>query len=84
MIWRSSPRLRDAFHPQSILAWGMNDRMLPVENGAPLRLRVERQRGYKQAKYVMGIEAVGSLAPFGQGRGGYWEDAINYEWYAGL
>ena len=74
----------DAFHPQTILAWGMNDRMLPVENGAPLRLRVERQLGYKQAKYVMGIEAVGSLAPFGKGRGGYWEDAINYEWYAGL
>lgn len=74
----------DAFHPQTILAWALNDQMLPIENGAPLRLRVERQLGYKQAKYVMGIEAVGSLAKFGQGKGGYWEDAIDYEWYAGL
>lgn len=74
----------DAFHPQTILAWGMNDQMLPVENGAPLRLRVERQLGYKQAKYVMGVEAVGSLAHIGKGKGGYWEDEIDYEWYAGL
>jgi DMSO/TMAO reductase YedYZ molybdopterin-dependent catalytic subunit len=76
--------LIDAFHPQTILAWGMNDKMLPVENGAPLRLRVERQLGYKQAKYVMGVEAVADLAHIGGGRGGYWEDAIGYEWYAGI
>jgi DMSO/TMAO reductase YedYZ molybdopterin-dependent catalytic subunit len=55
-----------------------------VANGAPLRLRVERQLGYKHAKYVMGVEAVDSLQRFGQGRGGYWEDQINYEWYAGI
>ena len=44
--------LIDAFHPQTILAWGMNGHLLPVPNGAPLRLRVERQLGYKHAKYV--------------------------------
>ncbi len=76
--------LIDAHHPQSILAWGMNDAMLPVGNGAPLRLRVERQLGYKQAKYVMRAEAVESLAPIGKGKGGFWEDYINYEWYAGI
>ena len=54
--------LVDAFHPQTILAWGMNGHLLPVANGAPLRLRVERQLGYKQAKYVQRIEAVDSLS----------------------
>jgi DMSO/TMAO reductase YedYZ molybdopterin-dependent catalytic subunit len=76
--------LVDGFHAQTILAWGLNDQTLPVANGAPLRLRVERQLGYKHAKYVMRVEAVNSLRDFGQGRGGYWEDQINYEWYAGI
>jgi DMSO/TMAO reductase YedYZ molybdopterin-dependent catalytic subunit len=74
----------DAFHPQTILAWGMNGRALPVAHGAPLRLRVERQLGYKQAKYVMAIEAVDSLKKIGRGQGGYWEDVLDYEWYAGI
>ena len=76
--------LIDAFHPQTILAWGMNGRLLPVGHGAPLRLRVERQLGYKHAKYVMRIEAVESLASVYGGRGGYWEDSNDYEWYAGI
>ena len=76
--------LIDGFHPQTILAWGLNDATLPVGNGAPLRLRVERQLGYKQAKYVMRVEAVDSLAHIGQGKGGFWEDSIDYEWYAGI
>ncbi|WP_277981398.1 molybdopterin-binding protein [Sphingomonas phyllosphaerae] len=76
--------LVDAYHPQTILAWGMNDQLLPVGHGAPLRLRVERQLGYKQAKYVMRVEAVDSLARFGAGKGGYWEDSSDYQWYAGI
>jgi DMSO/TMAO reductase YedYZ molybdopterin-dependent catalytic subunit len=76
--------LIDAYHPQTILAWAMNDRLLPVGHGAPLRLRVERQLGYKQAKYVMRVELVDDLAGIGQGKGGYWEDRIGYEWYAGI
>jgi DMSO/TMAO reductase YedYZ molybdopterin-dependent catalytic subunit len=75
--------LEDAFHPQTILAYEMNDRPLPVAHGAPLRLRVERQLGYKMAKYVMKIEAVESFAHIAMGRGGYWEDR-GYEWYAGI
>ena len=74
----------DAAHPQTMLAWALNDQYLPVANGAPLRLRVERQLGYKQAKYVQRIEAVASLAGVGGGNGGYWEDAAGYEWYAGI
>ncbi|HYD13556.1 MAG TPA: molybdopterin-dependent oxidoreductase [Allosphingosinicella sp.] len=76
--------LIDAFHPQTILAWGMNDRMLPIPNGAPLRLRVERQLGYKHAKYVARIEARATLAGLYGGQGGYWEDSNDYEWYAGI
>ena len=76
--------LIDAFHPQTILAWSMNDTVLPVRHGAPLRLRVERQLGYKQAKYVMRVEATDDLKKFYGGNGGYWEDAHDYDWYAGI
>jgi DMSO/TMAO reductase YedYZ molybdopterin-dependent catalytic subunit len=76
--------LIDAFHPQTLLAWAMNGRLLEVGHGAPLRLRVERQLGYKQAKFVMRVEAVASLAGIGLGKGGYWEDRSGYQWYAGI
>jgi len=76
--------LIDAFHPQTILAWAMNRRNLPVGHGAPLRLRVERQLGYKHAKFIRRIEAVDSLAGIGRGKGGFWEDIADYEWYAGI
>lgn len=76
--------LIDAFHPQTILAWGMNDALLGIPHGAPLRLRVERQLGYKHAKYVERIQAVSSLAALYGGKGGYWEDSNDYEWYAGI
>jgi DMSO/TMAO reductase YedYZ molybdopterin-dependent catalytic subunit len=75
--------LIDAFHPQSILAYEMNYAPLKVEHGAPLRLRLERQLGYKMAKYVMRIEAIESFAGLVGGRGGFWEDR-GYEWYAGV
>jgi len=75
--------LTDAYHPQTILAYDLNGKALPVSNGAPLRLRVERQLGYKQAKYVMRIEVRDTLAGIGEGGGGYWEDR-GYEWYAGI
>ena len=75
--------LVDAYHPQTILAYDMNDRPLPVANGAPVRLRVERQLGYKHAKYVMRLEAVADFAHIGRGKGGFWEDR-GYEWYAGI
>jgi DMSO/TMAO reductase YedYZ molybdopterin-dependent catalytic subunit len=75
--------LIDAFHPQTILAYELNGKPLPVANGAPLRLRVERQLGYKHAKYVMRIEAVRDLNHISGGKGGFWEDR-GYEWYAGV
>ena len=76
--------LIDAFHPQTLLAWRMNDAPLTVGHGAPIRLRVERQLGYKQAKYVMRIEARNTLAGLYGGKGGYWEDGRGYQWYAGI
>ena len=75
--------LVDAVHPQTILAYEMNDQTLAVAHGAPLRLRVERQLGYKMAKYVMRIEAVDEIATIRGGQGGFWED-LGYEWYAGI
>jgi DMSO/TMAO reductase YedYZ molybdopterin-dependent catalytic subunit len=75
--------LVDAFHPQTILAHAMNGAALPLAHGAPLRLRVERQLGYKMAKYVTRIEVVESFAGIRGGRGGYWEDE-GYQWYAGI
>ena len=73
----------DAYHPQTILAYGLNGAALPVMNGAPLRLRVERQLGYKHAKYISRIELVESFDTIEGGKGGYWEDR-GYQWYAGI
>ena len=75
--------MEDAYHPQTRLAYALNGETLPIRNGAPIRLRVERQLGYKQAKYVMRIELVESFAHIAGGRGGYWEDN-GYEWFAGI
>jgi DMSO/TMAO reductase YedYZ molybdopterin-dependent catalytic subunit len=75
--------MEDAFHPQTILAYELNGKPLPVANGAPLRLRLERQLGYKMAKYVIRIELVEDFSRIAGGKGGYWEDQ-GYEWYAGI
>lgn len=76
--------MADALHPQTILAWRMNGQPLPLAHGAPLRLRVERQLGYKHAKYVMRVELRASLSGLYGGKGGYWEDSHGYQWYAGI
>lgn len=76
--------LDDAAHPQTIIAHQLNGEPLPVLNGAPLRLRLERQLGYKHAKYLTGVEAVASLDDINGGHGGYWEDVAGYQWYAGI
>lgn len=75
--------LFDAFHAQTILAYAMNNAPLPVAHGAPLRLRAERHLGFKQAKYVMRLEAVADYGQIGRGKGGFWEDR-GYDWYAGI
>jgi DMSO/TMAO reductase YedYZ molybdopterin-dependent catalytic subunit len=82
-LYYESIDLDDAFHEQTILAWELNGKPLPVENGAPLRARIERQLGYKQPKYLHRIELVTSFADMAGGRGGYWEDQ-GYTWYGGI
>jgi DMSO/TMAO reductase YedYZ molybdopterin-dependent catalytic subunit len=73
----------DAYHVQTLVAYELNDQPLPVNNGAPLRMRIERQLGYKHAKYLTRIELVDSFTKIRDGNGGYWEDQ-GYEWYAGI
>jgi DMSO/TMAO reductase YedYZ molybdopterin-dependent catalytic subunit len=82
-LYYESVDMDDALHPQTLLAYDLNDKPLPIENGAPIRLRVERQLGYKHAKYVMRVELVESFATIAGGKGGYWEDQ-GYQWYAGI
>jgi DMSO/TMAO reductase YedYZ molybdopterin-dependent catalytic subunit len=75
--------LADALHPQTLMAYSLNGRPLDIAHGAPLRLRVERQLGYKHAKYVEHIQITDDFSKIAGGRGGYWEDR-GYEWYAGI
>ena len=82
-LYYESCDLIDARHPQTILAYGLNGQSLPVANGAPVRVRVERALGYKQPKYVHTIRLVDSFSAFGSGKGGFWEDR-GYDWFAGI
>jgi len=75
--------LSEAAHPQTILAHRLNGAPLDVAHGAPVRLRAERQLGYKQPKYLERIVLTDSLAGIGGGKGGYWEDQ-GYTWYGGI
>jgi len=78
-----SLNLHQARHPQALLAVALNDRPLDADHGAPVRLRVPTQLGYKSAKWIKRIEVAGSFANLYSGKGGYWEDQ-GYEWYAGI
>jgi DMSO/TMAO reductase YedYZ molybdopterin-dependent catalytic subunit len=75
--------LLDAYHPQTIAAYSLNGAPVPIANGAPVRMRIERKLGYKQPKYLHTIEVVDGYAGFGRGKGGYWED-LGYDWYGGI
>jgi DMSO/TMAO reductase YedYZ molybdopterin-dependent catalytic subunit len=81
--WWDSLDMADALHSQTLLAYGMNGTYLPVPHGAPVRLRVERQLGYKHLKYLSTITVTDSAAEWGKGKGS--EGAENgYSWYAGI
>ncbi|HTU80797.1 MAG TPA: molybdopterin-dependent oxidoreductase [Candidatus Acidoferrales bacterium] len=82
-LYYESLDMHQARHPQALLATRLNDAPLDPEHGAPVRLRVPTQLGYKSAKWVGRIEVVGSFANIAGGHGGYWEDQ-GYEWYAGI
>ncbi len=82
-LYYESLDLHQARHPQALLALRLNDAALDPDHGAPVRLRVPTQLGYKSAKWIARIEVVGSFATIAGGNGGYWEDQ-GYEWYAGI
>jgi DMSO/TMAO reductase YedYZ molybdopterin-dependent catalytic subunit len=75
--------MSDAFHPQTLLAYGMNGQELPAPHGAPLRLRVPRQLGYKSVKYLARITVTDTLKNIGRGLGSI-SPEIGYSWYAGI
>ena len=81
--WWDSLDMFDALHPQTLLAYGMNGGDLPVRHGAPVRLRVERQLGYKNLKYVSRIELTDSLKDIEDGTGAVGA-SYGYSWYAGI
>lgn len=64
--------------PQALLAMEMNGAPLPIEHGAPLRLRLENQLGYKMVKWIEAVEFVDDIADIGMGQGGYREDQLYY------
>jgi len=75
--------MADAWHPQTLLAYGMNGGDLPTGNGAPVRLRVARQLGYKSLKFLTRIVVVDSVKNIGKGLGGS-NSEDGFGWYAGI
>ncbi|MCS6761481.1 MAG: molybdopterin-dependent oxidoreductase [Candidatus Devosia symbiotica] len=74
ILYYESSDLVDADRPQTLLSYGLNNKILLVRNGAPVRLRIEWAWGYKQPKYLHTIEPVDDLSSFGKGKSGYWPD----------
>jgi DMSO/TMAO reductase YedYZ molybdopterin-dependent catalytic subunit len=81
--WWESIDMADALHPQTILACGMNGGELPVAFGGPVRLRIPRQLGYKNVKYIVRLTVTDSLKKFGKGLGSS-SPEDGYAWYAGI
>ena len=81
--WYESIDMFEVAHPQTILAYRLNGEELPMGNGAPVRLRLERQCGYKNVKFLKSIELVDSVAGYGKGAGGISAD-YGFHWFAGV
>ena len=81
--WWDSIDMDDALHPQTLVAYGLNGGALPVGNGGPLRMRVPRQLGYKNVKYITRMTVTDNLKQFGKGLGAAAPEA-GYSWYAGI
>ena len=75
--------LPDAYHSQTFLAYDLNGKDLPPDHGAPLRVRVARQLGYKSVKYLYKLTLVDSMKNVGDGRGSA-APSYGYSWYAGI
>jgi DMSO/TMAO reductase YedYZ molybdopterin-dependent catalytic subunit len=75
--------MSDVWHSQTLLAYNMNGQDLPVDHGAPLRLKVPRQLGYKSVKYLARITVTDTLKNIGKGLGSSSPEG-GYSWYAGI
>ena len=73
----------DAWHPQTLLAYSMNGQDLPKRHGAPLRVRVPRQLGFKSKKYLTRITITDTVKNIGSGQGSSSPDK-GYSWYGGI
>lgn len=73
-----------AYHEQTLLAYEMNGGPLPIRHGAPLRLRLETQVGFKMAKWIERIEFVDDHSQIGEGMGGWREDNVFYDRDVGI
>ncbi len=71
--------LETARQPQTILAYEMNGEPLPIPHGAPLRLRIENELGFKMVKFLRRIEAVADYNHIGDGMGGIREDMQHFD-----
>jgi DMSO/TMAO reductase YedYZ molybdopterin-dependent catalytic subunit len=81
--WWESIDMADALHPQTFLAYALNGDELPVANGGPLRLRLPRQLGYKNVKFITHLTLTQSMKGFGKGLGSAAPED-GYAWYAGI
>ena len=81
--WWDSVDMADALHPQTLVAYGMNGKDIPVGHGGPLRLRVPRQLGYKSVKFITRMTVTDDISKFGKGLGSG-EPEFGYSWYAGI
>ena len=79
--WWDSIDMTDVLHPQTLLTWGMNGGDLPLDFGGPLRLRLPRQLGYKNVKYLTRLTVTDDLKRFGKGLG---SSSPEYSWFAGI
>ncbi|WP_347262167.1 molybdopterin-dependent oxidoreductase [Rudaea sp.] len=75
--------IAEALHPQTLLAYAMNGEDLSADHGAPVRLRVPRQLGYKNLKYIARITLVDQIKNIGDGNGSAAVE-IGYSWYGGI
>jgi DMSO/TMAO reductase YedYZ molybdopterin-dependent catalytic subunit len=81
--WWDSIDMDDALHPQTLLAYGMNGTDIPLDHGAPLRLKVPRQLGYKSLKYLARMTVTDTAKGIGDGLGSG-SPSAGYSWYAGI
>ena len=82
-LYYESLDMHQARHPQALLALRLNDAPLDPDHGAPVRLRVPTQLGYKSAKWIGAHRSRRFVCDDRRRPGGYWEDE-GYEWYAGI